>query len=105
MLNSLEHAWFDLEEIDFLRSARRLDVPVHFFVGRHDYNTPSELVVEWAEILEAPRVELVWFEESAHMASIEEPDRFQDELIGLLARPAVPDAGGRPVRSEPATGQ
>jgi pimeloyl-ACP methyl ester carboxylesterase len=80
-VNTLEQAWDDLQELDFLRDVDRLDVPVYFFAGRHDYNTPSELVVEWAEQLQAPRLEIVWFENSAHMACIEEPERFQDELI------------------------
>jgi pimeloyl-ACP methyl ester carboxylesterase len=90
-LNSIEKVWFDLEGIDFIRSARKLDVPVYFFAGRHDYNTPFELVVEWAEMLEAPHVEIVWFEDSAHNALIEEPERFQDELIDrvLASRPAT----------------
>ncbi len=104
VLNSLEHVWFDLEQIDFLRSAPSLDVPVHLFVGRHDYNTPFELVVEWAEMLRAPRVELVWFEESAHMAPIEEPDRFRDELIGIRERSVTPDRKSLPQDAKPATG-
>lgn len=62
-------------------SCARLEVPVYFFAGRHDHNTPFELVVEWAAVLEAPHVEIVWFEDSAHMVCIEEPERFQDELV------------------------
>jgi pimeloyl-ACP methyl ester carboxylesterase len=32
-------------------------------------------------VLEAAHVEIVWFENSAHNACFEEPDRFQSELI------------------------
>ncbi len=70
---------------------KRLEVPVHFFIGCHDYNTSSELNVEWAEVLEAPRVEVVWFEQSAHMANLEEPDLFQRKLIELVVPPPRPD--------------
>jgi pimeloyl-ACP methyl ester carboxylesterase len=77
-------AWGDIRDIDFIQSIRRLEVPVYFFTGRHDYNVPFELVVEWAEVLEAPHVEIVWFEDSAHNACLEEPDRFQDELINRV---------------------
>ena len=36
---------------------------------------------QWAAQLQAPHLEIVWFEDSAHMACLEEPERFQDELI------------------------
>ena len=81
MLNSLDQAWSDLEGINFLETARELDLPVFFFVGRHDYNTPFELVEEYFEQLEAPYKEFVWFENSAHSPNLEEPDRYQEILI------------------------
>jgi len=81
MMNTLEHAWGDLEHLDFIKSARALDVPVFFFAGRHDYNTPFELVEEYFEILEAPSKEIVWFENSAHSPNEEESDRYQQVLI------------------------
>jgi pimeloyl-ACP methyl ester carboxylesterase len=81
VFNSVEHAWDDIEHIDFIKTISRLDVPVYFFTGRHDYNTPFELVEEWVSVLDAPHKEIVWFENSAHMACIEELERFQDELV------------------------
>ncbi len=84
VVNSLDQAWDDLANIDFVHQAPRLEVPVYFFTGRHDYNTPFELVEDYYEILEAPHKEIVWFENSAHMANLEEPDRFQDLLIQKL---------------------
>jgi pimeloyl-ACP methyl ester carboxylesterase len=81
MFNVVQHAWHEIQPLDFLRDVRRLEVPVYLFTGRHDYNTPFELVEEWAANLQAPHVEIVWFEESAHMACLEEPERFQSELI------------------------
>ena len=80
-LNSIEQAWGDLQAIDFLTDVDRLDVPTYLFTGSHDYNTPFELVEQWAAQLRAPHIEIVWFENSAHMACLEEPQRFQDELI------------------------
>lgn len=80
-MNSLDQAWDDLQSINFLRDIPRLEVPVYFFTGRHDYTTPFELVEEFHETLEAPHNEIVWFENSAHMPNFEEPDRYQDMLI------------------------
>ena len=81
MMNSLKHAWGYLEHLDFIESAKELDVPVFFFAGRHDYNTPFELVEEYFEVLEAPSKEIVWFENSAHSPNEEESDRYQKVLI------------------------
>lgn len=58
----------------------RLDVPVAFFLGRHDLNTPSELAAEYLEELEAPLKRLVWFEEAAHFPFLVQPERFRDAL-------------------------
>ncbi len=89
MLNSLDQAWSDLDEIDFIKTASHLDLPVFFFSGRHDYNTPFELVVEYFETLEAPHKEFVWFENSAHSPNLEEPDRYQEILIDRVLPIAV----------------
>ncbi|MFP8876640.1 MAG: alpha/beta hydrolase [Myxococcota bacterium] len=84
-INSLDHTWDNLQDIDFFLDIPRLDVPVYFFMGRHDYNTPFSLVERYFEILEAPYKEIVWFEESAHMPNLEEPERFQDAIIEKIS--------------------
>jgi pimeloyl-ACP methyl ester carboxylesterase len=91
-MNSLDRAWFDLQGIDFIHDVPRLDVPVYFFTGRHDYNTPYELVEEFSRVLEAPHNEIVWFEDSAHMPNLEEPERYQDMLIHKVLAETQPGA-------------
>lgn len=69
---------------DLLKQAPRLDVPVFFFLGRHDHTaTASPAMVErYFNALDAPRGKrLVWFEHSGHWPQLEEPERFQTELI------------------------
>jgi pimeloyl-ACP methyl ester carboxylesterase len=71
-------------ETDLLKQAPRLDVPVYFFVGRHDHTaTASAAMAErYLTALEAPRGKrLIWFEHSGHWPQLEEPQRFQTELI------------------------
>ena len=58
-----------------------LDVPVFFFLGRYDYNTPSGLAAAYLERLQSPLKEVVWFEESAHFPFWEEPDAFHRALV------------------------
>lgn len=48
-----------------LRDAHaKLEVPVWFFLGRHDINAPAALVEDYMEVLKAPTKEVVWFEHS-----------------------------------------
>jgi pimeloyl-ACP methyl ester carboxylesterase len=83
--NSIDQAWDEVESVDFLSTALSLEVPVFFFAGRHDYNTPFELVEEYFEALSAPHKEMVWFENSAHSPNVEEPDRYQELMFEKLS--------------------
>lgn len=54
----------------------KLDVPVFFIQGAHDYLTPSSLAVDYFRRLQAPYKRLVWFPLSAHFPFFEEPRHF-----------------------------
>jgi pimeloyl-ACP methyl ester carboxylesterase len=72
----------DYRDHDAFRAVPRLEVPVYFFAGRDDYNTPLALVREYADFLEAPAgKEVVVFEASAHTPFLAEPGRFADEMV------------------------
>lgn len=60
-----------------------LEVPVFFFLGRHDHVTPSGLAAGYFDRLQAPLKGLVWFERSAHFPFFEEPERFRTELVRI----------------------
>jgi len=78
---SLEAMWREVAAADFPKTMPRLEIPVFFFAGRHDWNTPFPLVEEWAATLSAPRVEVVWFDDAGHMIPVESPVEFQRALI------------------------
>jgi pimeloyl-ACP methyl ester carboxylesterase len=59
----------------------QFDIPIWFFLGRHDYNAPSTLAAAYFERLRAPRKGLVWFEESAHFPFYEEKEKFTAEMV------------------------
>jgi len=61
----------------------RLGVPVAFFLGRHDYNTPSRLASDYLDRLEAPFKRLCWFESSAHFPFFSQPEEFHRQLLFL----------------------
>jgi len=58
-------------------------IPVHFFAGRHDHQTPGELAEEYYNFLEAPAKSFTWFENSGHTMIWDEPDKTAQELIRI----------------------
>ena len=71
-------------DTDLLKQAPRFDVPVFFFLGRHDHTaTASAAMAErYFTALNAPSGKrLIWFEDSGHWPQLEEPQLFQQEII------------------------
>jgi proline iminopeptidase len=74
-----------LKDFDLRKVVSRIDVPIVFFQGRHDFATPPSLVASYVDALDAPRGKsLVWFEKSAHMPQYEESARFREALLRAL---------------------
>jgi pimeloyl-ACP methyl ester carboxylesterase len=66
---------------DLAREAPRFQMPVYFFLGLHDYITPSELASAYFTSLRAPEKRLCWFTSSTHSPNYEEPQAFQDAVV------------------------
>jgi proline iminopeptidase len=66
------------------------DVPIFFFSGIHDYQTPTTLSDQWFEKIEAPHKELIHFKESSHFILNEEPGKV---LVSLVSK-VLPFAQG-----------
>ena len=81
---SREYLLQDRLNVDMLSKNHQFQIPVFFFLGRHDFNTPTSLVEEWAAQLKAPHVEIVWFESAGHSLAIEAPEEFQTRLLEKL---------------------
>jgi pimeloyl-ACP methyl ester carboxylesterase len=80
----------ELAALDLANTLPRLDTPIVMAQGRRDQVAPPSAAERYAELLEAPGKQLVWFEHSAHMPHLEEPGRFRELLaqvrLGLPAR-------------------
>ncbi|RJP21246.1 MAG: alpha/beta hydrolase [Candidatus Abyssobacteria bacterium SURF_5] len=82
---SENHMWEERQHTNLFQEAPRMDIPVYFFVGRYDYNTPFELAERYYQSLDAPRgKQLIWFENSGHDIPYEEPEKYCDELLRIL---------------------
>ena len=60
------------------------DIPIFFFTGAHDWQTPLVLSDKWFGQLTAPYKELIHFEESSHCIVNEEPGKFLMALVNKV---------------------
>ena len=81
IVNTFNHVYPQLYDIDLRDGYTKLEVPVYFFIGRHDVNAPTSLVEDYFNLLDAPEKELVWFEHSGHSPWINESGLFVSELL------------------------
>lgn len=85
IINTFNHVYQQLYIIDLRRDFNKLDVPVYFFLGRHDVNAPPVLVEEYVQVLEAPDKRIVWFEHSGHNPWMNEREKFVREVLSCFA--------------------
>ena len=76
--------WQELLTINLKEKNLLFKVPIYFVLGKHDYEAPFVLAEQYFEIIKAPKKELIWFENSAHFADIEEHGKFNDLLINHI---------------------
>ena len=76
----------EMMEVDFFKDVLEVKVPVYFFTGRFDYQVPYEVLERYFKVLKAPHKEIVWFEDSAHFITLDEPEVYQDRLINLVLK-------------------
>lgn len=81
MMNTFNVVYPQLQEMDFRQDATHLDLPVYIVLGRHDMNNPSSIPEEYFNLLEAPRKQLVYFEDSGHGMIWEEADKFHRLMV------------------------
>jgi len=75
----------ELANMDLARTLPRIEVPVVIVQGRLDRVAPGEAAQWYADSVEAPSKQLVWFENSAHTPHLEEPEKFRDLLMSVRA--------------------
>jgi proline iminopeptidase len=75
----------ELATLDLMRAVPRLDVPVVMVQGRLDQVASGAAADRYANALEAPSKQLVWFENSAHTPHLEEPEKFRELLMRVRA--------------------
>ncbi len=90
LLNTFPQVYSQLNDVDFRTQATTLNIPVYFIKGRWDINSSNTLLEEYHAILEAPQKELIWFEDSAHTPSWDEPAHFVDVMVNTVLAQTYP---------------
>jgi len=70
-----------LKDLDFTRSANKLDVPVYLLVGSKDMSAVASLAERYYQVLQAPHKELIWFTSGHSMSSEADMDQFVDVMV------------------------
>lgn len=78
--------WAEIGAVDFPATCTKFSVPIYIFDGRLDMNTPSELVEDWYNKIEAPDKDLIWFDHSGHNPIGDEPEKFKKLLREKLLK-------------------
>lgn len=71
-------------KINLFDAIKKIDVPIYFFLGLHDYQVASVVAEKFFHAIKAPRKELIWFEHSAHCACFEESEKFNRLMTDMV---------------------
>lgn len=85
-LFSIKHLWNDeFYKMNLSKQVPKIEVPVYFLAGRYDYFTPSEIVEDYYQKLQAPKGKhIIRFENSGHHPELEEPEKFYHVMVNIV---------------------
>ncbi|MCX4246877.1 alpha/beta fold hydrolase [Paraliomyxa miuraensis] len=87
-----DHVWgATFATIDIRRDAERITMPVFLGLGRYDFWNPPHLWEPLRPFL--PTLHVRVFERSGHTPQLEEPERFDDELLSWARRHGISSGG------------
>ena len=90
IVDSFDAIYPQLEDLDFITQAPKLDVPVYLFAGRYDVNAMYTIVEEYYNVLEAPHKDLIWLE-GGHGLGGDNLHQFVDVMIHKVLAETNPD--------------
>ena len=82
-IESHKYLWDQMLKVNFLDNLTTFSLPTYYCVGRYDYNTPSSLMEKYYEVIQSPKKDIFWFEESAHGINFEEPKKFLEICLRI----------------------
>lgn len=71
---------------NLIKQVNQVEVPICFFIGKNDLMIAPEITKKYFDILEAPKKELVVFENSSHDIMFAENEKWQDMVIEMYEK-------------------
>jgi pimeloyl-ACP methyl ester carboxylesterase len=84
LMNTFNEVYPQLQNMDYRLDATSFDLPVYLILGRHDMNNPYQIPEEYFNLLDAPRKQLYFFEDSGHGMIWEEADKYHSILVDTV---------------------
>jgi pimeloyl-ACP methyl ester carboxylesterase len=79
--------WKEITKVNFTKEIDSIKVPIYFLEGKYDMITPTILVEEFYNNLDAEKGKrLVIFENSGHWPMIEEKEKYLDTLVNIVLK-------------------
>ncbi|MGY5880400.1 MAG: alpha/beta hydrolase [Candidatus Thorarchaeota archaeon] len=79
--------WQEIIHINFKKEIESVAVPIYFFGGKSDMITPTVLVEDFYNSLDAEKgKKFIIFEKSGHWPMLEEKDKYDDSLINVVLK-------------------
>ena len=69
---SNKYMYSEMVTINLFNICNKFEIPIYFCCGDNDYHTPSKIIEEYYNFINAPKKTLYKFKLSAHMPNIEE---------------------------------
>jgi pimeloyl-ACP methyl ester carboxylesterase len=76
MSKSFKHVQIQQADLDMEQDIPRVEIPVFFVTGRHDYICIQDITFRYFNLLKAPVKKFYWFEQSGHFPCYQEPELF-----------------------------
>jgi pimeloyl-ACP methyl ester carboxylesterase len=83
-----------VSRVNLIEAAPVFEMPVFFFLGRHDHWVPPDSAARYFEKLTAPSKTLIWFETSGHEPFVDEPAKFNASMVELVRPVAAGERAG-----------
>ena len=83
---SFQVVYPQLQDLDFITQAPRLEVPVYIFTGRNDVNAMASLVEKYYNVLEAPKKHLIWLDGGHGL-----DDRNRAQFVDVMRNQVLPE--------------
>ena len=69
---SKKYMYSEMAAINLFNLSNKFEVPIYFCCGDNDYHTPSKIIEDYYNFIDAPKKALYKFKTSAHMPNVEE---------------------------------